>query len=133
MTSLPGILGEIEEAAGRDAALTLARVRGGMPVYFPPRPGADHWLSRLLGHGKALAVCEQLTAGVGPRRLDLPQGEFGSYRKESANRYDLMDEMICDGRSEMDIARATGYTTRCVRRRVAKLGKPADQRQASFL
>jgi len=133
VTKLPGTLGEIEEAAGRDAALTLAQLRGGEPVYFPPKPNADHWLSQLLGHGKAQAICHKLTDGFAGRRIDMPQGEFSAYRKESNSRYTLMDELISQGRSELDIARATGYTTRCVRRRVAKIGRPADARQASFL
>ena len=133
VSKLPGFLGEIEEAAGRDAALTLAQLRGGEPVYFPPNPKPDHWLSQLLGHDKAEAICNKLTDGFAGRRIDLPQGEYGSYRKESANRYTLMDKLISEGRSELDIARATGYTTRCVRRRVAKIGRPVDTRQASLL
>ena len=41
--------------------------------------------------------------------------------------------MIRDQRSERDIALATRYSERSVRRRRAKLGKPADRRQMGLL
>lgn len=133
MTALPGILAEIAEVAGEDAALALARVRGGTPIYIPPRPANDHWLCELWGADKAAAVCDRLTDGVGPRRAEVPLADFSTYRAESRDRYQLMDQMIRDQKSEREIALATGYTTRAIRRRRAKLGKPADVRQISFL
>jgi hypothetical protein len=43
-----------------------------------------------------------------------------------------VDRMIDDGRSERDIALATGYTIRGVRRRKA-MRKPGDDRQLPLL
>lgn len=128
MTVLPGILAEIAEVAGEDAALTIARVRGGTQIYVPPLPDNDHWLCRLIGRDEARAVCERLTCGVGPRRVDLPLGPTGSLAKARAR----VDAMIADDRSERDIALATGYTTRAIRRRRQQLGIKRDDGQLSF-
>ena len=38
---LTGVLGEIAEVAGVEAALAIAKVRGGTQIYVPPLPGAD--------------------------------------------------------------------------------------------
>jgi hypothetical protein len=129
MSALPGVLAEIADVAGEAAALAVAEAAGGTSVYFPPRPRADHWLCTLIGPDAALRVCDRLTAGVGPRRVDLPLGPTGhvaDMRKAQAT----IDRMIMAGRSERDIARATGYTIRQVRRRRARL---RDDRQLSLL
>jgi hypothetical protein len=133
MSRLPGILAEIADVAGEEAALAIARARGGVQIYVPPCPAEDHWLSLLLGHAAAQKVCDQLTAGVGPRRVDVPQGPAGRLATIRASDQAVIDAMIRDQRSERDIALSTGYTERSVRRRRAKLGKPADTRQISFL
>jgi hypothetical protein len=132
MAALPGILADIAEVAGEDAALAVARARGGRQIYIPPRPANDHWLAQLIGFEPAVAVCDRLTAGVGPRRAEVPLGSFSAYRAESRDRYRVMDDMIREQKSESDIAAVTGYTTRAVRRRRKKLGQPADARQISF-
>ena len=38
MTTLPGVLAEIEEVAGRQAALTIAASHGGLTKGFPSPP-----------------------------------------------------------------------------------------------
>lgn len=129
---LPGILAEIADVAGEEAALAVARVRGGTQIYIPPIPANDHWLCQLIGPEEAAAVCDRLTAGVGSRRADVPMGEFSAYRAESRNRYQLMDQMIAAQKSEREITIATGYTSRAIRRRRAKIGNPADERQISL-
>jgi hypothetical protein len=123
--ALPGALGEIAAVAGQAAALAVARARGGTQVYFPPVPDADHWLSELIGHEAALAVCEKLTCGVGSLRVDLPLGSTGHAAQIRAR----IDAMLRENRSERDIALATGYTTRAIRRRRAAL----DDRQLTLL
>ncbi len=62
---LPGVLAEIEQAAGREAAINLALERGGSELYFPSarhlgaRP--DHPLVLTLGSkDAALAVAGRL-------------------------------------------------------------------------
>lgn len=126
MSDLPGTLAEIAAVAGEDAALAIAAARGGTQIYIPPAPDRDHWLSRLVGHKAALAIADRLTCGVGGMRVELPLGPKGAAARLRAK----VDRMIQDGEaSERDIARATGYTIRGVRRRKAKLGTTPDDRQ----
>ncbi len=117
---LPGILSEIADVAGEHAAIAIAQARGGTQVYFPPVPADDHWICRLIGKTAAMRVCDQMTAGVGPRRVDVPLGPTGNVADMTKKRA-TVDRMIIAGRSERDIALATGYTTRQVRRRRANL------------
>lgn len=127
MTALPGILAEIADIAGEDAALAVAAARGGTQIYIPPSPDRDHWLTRLVGQQAAKAIADRLTCGVGGMRIDLPLGPKGHAARARAK----VDRMIDEGRSERDIALATGYTIRAVRRRRAKR-KPGDDRQISL-
>lgn len=129
MTQLSGILAEIAHVAGEDAALAIARVRGGTNVYFPPVPDNDHWLCRLIGRDAAKAVCDRLTCGIGGLRADIPLGPNG----RAATARAQVDAMLRTGRSERDIALATGYTSRQIRRRRAALDLPSDDRQLTLL
>lgn len=124
MTDLPGILAEIADIAGEDAALAVAAARGGTQIYIPPSPDRDHWLSHLVGVQAAKAIADRLTCGVGGMRVELPLGPKGHAARVRAK----VDRMIKDKRSERDIALATGYTIRGVRKRKAKL-RPGDDRQ----
>lgn len=130
---LPGILGEIAAEAGEEAALLIAKYRGGTQVYFPPDPPLDHWLCRLIGRDAAKRVCARLCDGHAGVRIDLPLGPVGRAARARAQ----VDAMLTEGRSERDIALATGYTTRAIRRRRAQLdrceGRAADDRQMSLL
>ncbi|MBD3746705.1 MAG: hypothetical protein IE932_10900 [Sphingopyxis terrae] len=129
MTTLPPLLAEIAEVAGEEAALALAQARGGTRVYIPPVIDPDHWISKLIGHQAALRVCDRLTAGLAGRRVDLPLGPTGTNATMRAQQAHA-DRMIIAGRSERDIARETGYTTRQVRRRRAAI---RDDRQMNLL
>lgn len=126
--ALPGVLAEIADVAGEDAALHIAAARGGTQVYIPPVPANDHWLCRLIGREEARAVCDRLTCGVGPRRVDLPLGPKGAAALLRAK----VDAMLAEDRSERDIALATGYTIRGIRLRRAKLGTKRSDGQLSL-
>lgn len=127
--ALPGVLRQIADVAGEDAALAIAEVRGGTVVYFPPRPAADHWLCTLIGPERALAVCDLLTCGVGPARVDVPRGPTRQAAKVQAQ----IDSMLAENRSELDISRATGYTIRAIRWRRARLKGRTEDRQMTLL
>lgn len=123
---LPGELGDIARVAGREAAEAIGRKLGGVRVYFPSNPGPDHWLSQLVGHKAALAICDELTGGFpGGARIDLPIGQFGHQEGPRAT----VDRMIREGASERDIALTARYTERGVRKRKAKI---RDSRQRDF-
>ncbi|MEL6487556.1 MAG: hypothetical protein AAFQ13_10500 [Pseudomonadota bacterium] len=112
-----GCLADIARVAGDEAALTIGRALGGTQVYFPSAPAADHWLSQMVGHEAAVAIGEELTAGIGGIRIDVPVGQFGHAESLRAK----VDRMIAEGKSERDIALTTRYTTRGVRKRRALL------------
>jgi hypothetical protein len=126
---LPPILTEIAEVAGEEAALAIARVRGGTEVYIPPRPRNDHWLCRLVGRDEAKAICARLTSGQGrPRRLEIPLGPTGSAASIRAK----VDALLGADMSERDIALRTGYTIRGIRARRKKLGIKRNDGQLSL-
>ncbi len=130
---LPGALAEIAAVAGEEAALAVAAERGGTIVYIPPSPSSEHWLTRLVGLKHARAIADRLTCGVGGLRVEVPLGPKGHEALQRAK----VDRLILEGESsERDIARATGYTIRGVRKRRAKLAEPGgrrDDRQLDLL
>jgi hypothetical protein len=110
---LPTLLAEIAEVAGLDAALTLAAAKGGIEIYVPVRTSDDHWLVAAIGREATDKLCRRYPGS----RLTLPLGPGGSL---AAIRR-TVGRMIDEGRSETEIARAVGYTTRGVRKRKAAL------------
>lgn len=122
---LPHVLDEIARIAGEDAARAVVEAVGGVQVYIPPRPTADHWLSKLVGIEDAQTIADHFTAGFGGIRIEIPSHDTGFIARAQAK----CDAMLLAGRSERDIARACGYTIRTVRRRRAAL-KQAGQRLA---
>lgn len=129
MTELPGVLAEIASVAGEAAALAIAQARGGTQVYIPPSPSPDHWLSALVGHEAALAIGDRLTCGVGGMRVELPRGTTSLQARQRAR----VDAMIAEGKSEREIAQATGYCVRGIRKRKARIGQRGDSRQLPLL
>lgn len=121
---LPGVLAQIAAVAGEEAALALAAARGGTQIYLPPVPAEDHWLIGVVGLDAARAICDHLTCGVGPARIDLPLGPMGAAARARAE----VDRLIGANKSEREIALATGYTSRAIRRRRKQIGW-RDERQ----
>jgi hypothetical protein len=124
---LPHVLDEIARIAGEPAARAVVEAVGGVQVYIPPRPDADHWLSKLVGLEDAQIIADHFTAGFGGIRLEIPLYDTGFIARAQAK----CDAMLLAGRSERDIARACGYTIRTVRRRRAAL-RVTDRRQADL-
>lgn len=57
-SALPGILGEIADAVGPEAALTIASEYGGVRVDIPAKAREDHWLAECLGMEMAERICK---------------------------------------------------------------------------
>ena len=110
---LTGVLADIARVAGRDAAIAIARKFGGVRMYVPLKPSKDNWLVRTVGYEKALAICEELTVGRCGLDYDLPVGDFGHQETTRAK----VDRLLAEGRTQRDIALATRYTERGVRKR----------------
>jgi hypothetical protein len=111
-SALRGILAEIAEIAGRDAALKLARAKGGVEKVYIPEPEnlcVDHWLVETLGWKAALRLARRF----GPDRISIPLGPFAFRRPRS--RAALRDA-LAEGSSTAEAARRAGVSQRTARR-----------------
>ncbi|MEE4212964.1 MAG: hypothetical protein V2I43_27270 [Parvularcula sp.] len=87
MTALPGLLAEIEEVAGRNAALNIAASHGGLTMAFPspspmrgnPEAYATNWLVRCVGYELALKIVSEIFPSGG--RFEIPTA-IHAIRKE---------------------------------------------------
>jgi DNA-binding NarL/FixJ family response regulator len=123
MIALPGILAEVAEVAGDEAALALARAAGGRSVYVP-RPDNvpdGHWLVLALGREAAMMVADL----VGGGDVAIPLGPTG---RQHATRAEV-DTLIGQGLSASRIAQRCGVTERTVERRRAALRAKANSSQ----
>lgn len=100
---LPGILAEIEEIAGRDAAVALALALGGESVYVP-RPNKvcpGHRLAEAVGVAAARAIAGHYQGEA----IDVPMA-----------RRALVRELAGRGIPNGEIARRLGLANKTVRR-----------------
>ncbi|WP_198174380.1 helix-turn-helix domain-containing protein [Mesorhizobium xinjiangense] len=119
------ILGEIEEVAGLNAALKLARLHGGTSVSIPHKCPDDHWLVDAVGREAADAICDHFAVGNTGARIIMPMGvEFSRHAK----RMEII-KLIQQGHSADQIAKAAGVHVRTVyrhranfKRRLKRLG-----------
>ena len=114
---LPGVLAEIADAAGEDAAVLVAKVAGGRRVYIPRpaglRPG--HWLVEAVGPDRARLIAGLLGGG----EIDLPLGPGGSRAQTTRAIHRALD----NGLSVTAIVRLTGVDDSTVWRHKAKRRK----------
>jgi hypothetical protein len=114
MTGLPGILADIAEVAGLQAALALADQYGGTQVDIPRHAHDQHWLVRCVGREAADRICAHMTImdadgrTRGARGVLIPRGPMALMRKA---RRRLADE-IRAGRSVRDASRIAGLSER---------------------
>jgi hypothetical protein len=121
LLQLPGLLAEIEEVAGRSAAVTIAASFGGHTKEFPvperlkakPEHYANHWLVVTVGHHKALAIVSALFPAGG--RFELP-----SARKAMRWQFVLDNAALL---TVPEMAACLEVTERCVRRIKSELRK----------
>lgn len=109
---LPEVLCHIAAATDTDTALKIAANYGGIRVYIPARPDADHWLTHLVGAEKALKVCQALVANQGGIDILIPMGPDASKRQ----RWQRMQRLIDQNHPKRQIARACGTHERTVQR-----------------
>ncbi len=122
MSNLPGILADIAEIAGNDAAYKIASAVGGTRVSIPPRAMEGHWLTELLGYDQADAICRGLAT------LD-PDGKLRGVRDETIPKGPAAilnaarrraGEALNSGSSVREAARASGLHERTIWRMKAK-------------
>lgn len=111
---LPGILGEIAEVIGKDAAYKIVAHCGGTRASFPAKVDADHWLSQLLGPETANQLCHHFAVSspdetvAGLRHVVIPLGP-NSAQKLARKR---LAEELASGKSVRAAARAVGVHER---------------------
>jgi hypothetical protein len=124
---LPGVLQEIADVAGEDAALLIAKARRGTEVYFPsPKRFADRgdtakWLTDLVGMDRAQKIIEACAGTVGIRYV-VPMAK-------NAIREAKVREGIERGANSTEIALSVGCHIRTVHRIRKKLKEQSACRE----
>ncbi|WP_428700187.1 helix-turn-helix domain-containing protein [Stappia sp.] len=124
LSYLPGILAEIAEVAGLDAALKLAAEKGGQTVYIPSHADDGHWLTDTVGREAAAAICELYRVRNTGGRFLIPIA-----REASARR--ALVKALENGASARQAAAASGLHERTAFRTRARL-KSKDPRQGDL-
>ncbi|ADZ72419.1 helix-turn-helix domain-containing protein [Polymorphum gilvum] len=122
---LPGILVEIAEVAGIDAALKLAAEKGGQTVYIPSHASDDHWLTATVGWDAAARICDHLRVRNTGGRFLIPIA-----REASARR--ALVKALESGASARQAAAASGCHERTAYRTRARLRRRKDPRQGDL-
>lgn len=119
---LPGILGEIAEIAGKDAAYAILHARGGTRITIPSTPPADHWLTKLIGSEAATAICNHFaqSSASGGRAGMVTEIPLHNTSLQKAARRRIADELR-SGKSASAAAREAGVHERTAWRVKAKL------------
>ena len=129
---LPGVLGEIAEIAGLNAAMAVAETVGGTRAYISRRPGPDHWLTRAVGPEAATLIANHFTTGRTGIEIEFPLGSAGSYNRERRQRARRLIELTERGLFTAAIARQLGITDRAVRQFKARRRHKRDDRQGGL-
>ncbi len=125
MSNLPGILAEIAAIAGEDAALQIARAKGGMIAYvpLPTNLRAGHWLAEAVGLHKGRLIAERFGGGA----CEIPIAGAGN----RAQTHAAIRRAIDDGLSTQKIAHLVGVSLNTVKRHRAAIKRDAADRSRS--
>jgi len=114
VTELTGLLAEIADEIGRDAALDLAAVAGGMQIFIPGRVPHGHWLEAAIGRDKAERLSDHFTlGGASGVSIKLP---LGPYTRDEVLRERIAALDATGTMSANEIARACQCSVRTVHR-----------------
>ena len=113
---LANLYREIAEGAGLEAALGLARARGGLRISVPRNPRAAPWLNEAMGDKGAALLCDL----YGGELIDLPADPVSGQGQNARVR--RIREALREGAlSANEIARMAAVTRRAVFVNKAKL------------
>jgi hypothetical protein len=119
-SSLPGVLREIADVAGVEAAWALARAHGGMTAYITLAPIEGHWLVEAVGREAAARICEKF----GGLRILIPQARI-------AQQQERLVKSLEAGLSISQAVSVSGMHERTVfrtkKRLKEQLGEPDDK------
>ncbi|MBX8799251.1 helix-turn-helix domain-containing protein [Ochrobactrum sp. MR28] len=119
-SALPGVLNEIAQVAGIDAAWEIARAQGGITVYIPYSATEDHWLTELVGLDNASKICEHFRVGNTGMRILIPMARYHQAK-------DRLVKALEAGMSAPEAASTAGVHERTAYRARRKLGLKNDQ------
>lgn len=129
---LPGVLAEIADLVGVEAALAVSEAVGGVRAYIPRQPGDGHWLTAAVGAERAAVIAEHFTTGRTGVELNFPVGPGGSYNRERRQRARRIAEMVEQGLQPTEIARQAGITRRGAQMAKARIVASGDPRQGKL-
>lgn len=109
-SSLPGVLREIADVAGIEAAWALVRSHGGTGVYITLAPVEGHWLVETVGAKAAARICEEF----GGLRITIPQARL-------AQQQERLVKALEAGVSTFEAVEASGLHERTVYRAKKRL------------
>lgn len=112
---LPGLLAQVEAAAGRDVALLLADLHGGRVLYIPQEPAAESLLAQAVGLDAAIAIRH----AVGWGQVRVP----AATRLQAGRRRTLVLTLHAQGVSQQRIAREVRISVEWVRRILRAAGR----------
>jgi hypothetical protein len=124
MSTLPGILGEIADIAGKDVAFLIAESHGGTRVSIPPRAQPEHWLTELVGMETADKICRALATLDPDGKLKgvqaevIPKGPTALLKSARRRAQTALDQ----GKSVREAARISGLHERTIWRMKADDG-----------
>lgn len=132
MGRLTGWLAEVAEIVGEDAALAIARARGGTLAVIPAAANLTDrsWLVRTIGTEKARALAEALVSAKNGDRFLIPLGPDHGLAAYHRARRRAVTEALDSGATIDEAARAAGVDRSTV---IRTKKKARDDRQERLL
>lgn len=131
---LTGLLAEIAEVAGEDAALAIARARGGTIAGIPAARNLreSDWIVQTVGMDKARRIAERLVSAEKGDRFKIPLGpEAGANAFFRAQRA-AITEALESGASIGEAAQMAGASRNAVLKIKARLRRGDDSQGTLF-
>lgn len=128
---LPDLLARIADIAGEEAALAIARARGGTLAYIPAADNMteDHWLAVAVGIERARLIAKALVSGILGDRFAIPLGPEGGLKTYIRARRSAASEALASGASIDEAARLAGIDRSTVLRIKRQM---RDERQGNL-
>jgi hypothetical protein len=131
---LPGVLAEIAELVGEQAALAIASRAGGTRIYFPAHADDKHWLVASIGRAAADKVCAHFTVDERRgQRIEIPLYVGGTFQQLVRAVAARVHKLDAEGASSTEIVRKVGITQRSVHRHRARHRGNKDGKQGRLL
>ena len=129
---LPGVLREIAEVAGLEAALAIAEAKGGTVVNIPSGKKKRNWLIDCVGPEAAAKISDHFTSGRGRLQLEIPLPPTNSHRQWLRQRAKVYQAAIETANSMQKAALMAGTTRRTLQRFQGRKGGKKGSSQGNL-